>query len=400
MQHYFTKSITLIGFITLLFLSEIQFISAQNYNSFEEYKNYVPDATIDFKITTLNSEWLSCSTYDPSDDNLQITNIAKVIAAINPDVIALQEVGTSSAFATIDTLVKKLGTSTWAGKIIPTSSYDNCGQNQGIIYKKSKIQLVNSSSITNGGTYSNWSSGRYPILYTLSFIVGTSSIQVSMINIHAKAMSDETSYNKRKGASEGLKTLLDGTTFNTKNVIIIGDFNDYLIGTQCATMSDSPFKNFVDDAVNYKGITSGLYDPSYSSPVIDNMIISNEMFASYVTNSTIRETTATSTVSNYKTTTSDHVPVSAIFRFTIPTGVENWYDDANILLYPNPTQDYLSIKSDLIMDEIFIYNLTGVEMLSSNATNNKIDVSQLPQGIYIVKLKTSKGIYLRKMLKN
>lgn len=392
------KFSTLLSLFLIAFIANVPQISAQSNVSISEDSSVSTSATIDFKITTLNSEWLSCSTQDPADDKLQITNIAKVITAINPDVVALQEVGTSSSYATIDTLVKKLGTA-WAGKIVPWSA-DNCDQNQGIIYKKAKVQLVNSSLITNGGSYSNWSSGRYPALYNLSFTVSANnSVAVSLINIHAKAMSDETSYNKRKAASEGLKILLDGSSYNTKNVMVIGDFNDYLIGTQCATMTDSPFKNFMDDATNYKGLTSGLYDPSYSSPVIDNVIISNELFPTYVTNSATRETTATATVSSYKTTTSDHTPISTTFRFTIPTAVSNLFEKGEISLYPNPAHHYLTIKSDLNIEYITIYNLTGSEVINANNTTDKIDVSQLPQGIYIVKLKTEKGYYQQKLLK-
>ena len=39
-------------------------------------------------------------------------------------------------------------------------------------------------------------------------------------------------------------TLLDGSTYNSKNVILLGDYNDYLTGTQCDNCSPaiSPYK--------------------------------------------------------------------------------------------------------------------------------------------------------------
>jgi len=276
--------------------------------------------TADFKITTLNTEWLSCSNNDPADDELQINNIVKVIKTLNSDIIALQEVGTSSTYATIDTLVRRLG-SEWGGNIVASSSTDNCGQNQGIIYKKAKIQLVSSSLITNGGSSYNWSSGRYPALYNVNLVVGSNQIPVSFVNIHAKAMNDTLSYNRRKNASLGLKALLDGSSYNTKRIVLLGDFNDYLTGTQCSSCNSplSPYKNFVDDTQNYKCLTSGLYDTSYGNPVIDNMIISNELVDNYKQNSVIREVSATQSISNYKTTTTDHTPVSTTFSFTTGT---------------------------------------------------------------------------------
>lgn len=113
--------------------------------------------------------------------------------------------------------------------------------------------------------------------------------------------------------------MLDDSMYNTKRIVLLGDFNDYLSGTQCSTCipSESPYKNFMDDAVNYKCLTPGLYDPAYSSPVIDNIIISNELFDSYKQNSTSREESATQSILNYTSTTSDHVPVSANFSITI-----------------------------------------------------------------------------------
>jgi hypothetical protein len=148
--------------------------------------------SVQFKVTTLNTEWLSCADSGPSDDNLQINNIATLIKLLNSDVVALQEVGTSSTYATIDTLVKKLGNE-WSGSIVPWNN-GNCYQNQGIVYKNTKVQLANASLITNSGSSYNWSSGRYPVLYQINFIAGNNIVPVSLINIHAKAYSDETSY--------------------------------------------------------------------------------------------------------------------------------------------------------------------------------------------------------------
>ena len=267
-----------------------------------------------FRITTWNVEWLSCSQNGPTDESLQINNAAKVIKALNTDIVAMQEIGTSSSYATVDTLVKYLG-SEWAGSIVPWSA-SNCDQNQAIVYRKSKVQLVSASLLSAAGSSYDWSGGRYPVLYNVNLVAGTNLIPVALINVHAKAMSDETSYTRRKSASVSLKELLDSSAYNSKNVIVLGDFNDYLTGTQCSSCSPevSPYNNFVIDTQNYKGLTADLWDPNYSSPVIDNMIISNELFSNY-TNTVVRETTAAQAVSSFTSTTSDHYPVSAVFSF-------------------------------------------------------------------------------------
>ena len=303
--------------ILIILLFTVGLAKAQPQTSQNSFK--AAQATVSFKFTTWNTEWLTCTENGPSNEELQINNVVTVIKAMNSDIVALQEVGTSSTYTTIDTLVRRLGDE-WAGSMIPTTN-DNCGQNEGIIYKKSKVQLVSSSLITTGGSSYNWSSGRFPVLYNVNLLVDGNEIPVSFINIHAKAMSDATSYSRRKGASEGLKTLLDGSTFNTTRIVLLGDFNDYLIGTQCSdcTSEDSPYKNFMDDTSNYKCLTSDLYDTSYNSQVIDNIIISNELFDNYKSNTTTREVQTTESITNYNSTTSDHVPVSASFSMTAGT---------------------------------------------------------------------------------
>lgn len=277
--------------------------------------------TLQLKVTTLNTEWLSCPTNGPDDDGLQVNNIASVIKTMQPDIIVLQEVGTSSDYATIDTLLSKLGEA-WGGSINATY-FDNCGQNLGIIYRKTKIQLVSSSVLSSGMSsqgnsyYYNWSSGRYPVSYNVNIVDGTTQIPLTVVNLHAKAMSDTTSYTRRKGASEGLKAMLDGTAYNTRRMVVIGDFNDYLTGSQCYECGDSPYKNFMDDADNYRGLTSGLMNPYYNNPVIDNIVISNELFDNYMSNSAFLEVSATNTISGYRYTTSDHTPISALFNFEV-----------------------------------------------------------------------------------
>lgn len=282
-----------------------------------------PQETLEFKFTTWNTEWLSCTLNGPTNEDLQLTNVATVIKAMNSDVVALQEVGTSSTYTTINLLLQLLG-SEWGGEIVASGS-DNCGQNQALIYKKSKIQLVSAAYITDGGSSYDWSSGRYPVLYSINLLVGGNTVPVSLINIHAKAMSDATSYTRRRNASTALKTLLDGSTYNTKKIVLLGDYNDYLTGTQCSSCSpaESPYKNFVDDMQNYKSLTGGLYDTNYGSPVIDNIIISNELIPNYILNSTIREVQATQGIANYISTTSDHTPVSARFTITAGTPTNN-----------------------------------------------------------------------------
>ena len=111
-----------LAIIILLIFAGITKTQAQtSQNSFKANQ-----ATGDFKITTFNAEWLSCTNYGPTDEELQINNIIAVIKAMKSDSVALQEVGTSSTYTSIDTLVRRLG-SEWAGSMV-ANKVDNCGQ--------------------------------------------------------------------------------------------------------------------------------------------------------------------------------------------------------------------------------------------------------------------------------
>ncbi len=77
-----------------------------------------------------------------------------------------------------------------------------------------------------------------------------------------------------------------------------------------------------------------------------------------------------------------------------------------LFVYPNPTTNYLKIKSEYLGDtNIDIYTVTGElvlenKFISEGGNNEKtIDVSLLQDGLYFVKITDSKGSYLRKIIK-
>jgi hypothetical protein len=232
-------------------------------------------------------------------------------------------------------------------------------------------------------------------------IVESKQIPVSFINIHAKAFSDEASYARRRDASIGLKNLLDGSAYNTKKLVIIGDFNDYLKGTQCGTCGGiSPYKNFMDDVDNYKGLTTALIHPYYGSPTIDNVIISNELFDSYLNNSALTETSATQTIPNYYSTTSSHYPVSVMFRITENSNIIDMPTTSSLKVYPNPTTGELIIENnELTINKIEIIDLSGKTIKQFNQSTNKVNVSDIANGVYFIKIETGKGIVIQKIVK-
>ena len=55
-------------------------------------------------------------------------------------------------------------------------------------------------------------------------------------------------------------------------------------------------------------------------------------------------------------------------------------------IYPNPTKDLFTIKSDIQIEKYEIYNIEGKLVQNSNVQNNKVDVSELSNGTYMLLL--------------
>ena len=85
----------------------------------------------------------------------------------------------------------------------------------------------------------------------------------------------------------------------------------------------------------------------------------------------------------------------------ITTGIEKTNNNVdNIMVYPNPTANNLTIISPQNA-VIEITNIQGQLIKTLTTTGNKtnINVSALPSGVYIVQVKTEKGVEVRKFVK-
>ena len=81
------------------------------------------------------------------------------------------------------------------------------------------------------------------------------------------------------------------------------------------------------------------------------------------------------------------------------------FDEKNpeekVSVYPNPTNNKVFINGIEELDEICIYNLFGEIVLKHNPTKNRtayVDIGDLINGVYLVKLKTIKGIFTKRII--
>ncbi len=61
-----------------------------------------------------------------------------------------------------------------------------------------------------------------------------------------------------------------------------------------------------------------------------------------------------------------------------------------IVVYPNPTKNVLNIEAAILVTEIEIYSILGKKLLQTKSKT--IDVSKLSNGLYVMKIISSKGI--------
>ena len=69
-------------------------------------------------------------------------------------------------------------------------------------------------------------------------------------------------------------------------------------------------------------------------------------------------------------------------------------------VYPNPVRDHLTLHSDDIQ-QVSLYTITGVCVFESAKNHNafEVDMSSLPQGMYILRVQTKDGTMARKVIK-
>lgn len=69
-------------------------------------------------------------------------------------------------------------------------------------------------------------------------------------------------------------------------------------------------------------------------------------------------------------------------------------------LYPNPTSDFLHIKSDQKISKVEIYDMSGKLVKSENLKDEKVNVRSLLKGNYLLKIQTERGVVSSKFIKN
>jgi hypothetical protein len=401
-----------------------------------------------YDIVTYNLEFFGTDVkgtdgveFGPTDDALQIDNVAKVMNKLNADVYAVQEVSDDVA---LDALIQKISingktfdksvSTSWSYSFeapdpnFPPQKLVVLYNTQTTTVKKTRVMFkklyddVRAGTTTlpsypGGNGSSFFSSGRLPYKVDIETNIGGIKKQISLIDLHARANSgsDISRYNMRKYDAQVLKDSLDAH-YASANFVILGDFNDDVKASVIAG-NPSSYEPIVTDVANYNTLTLGIsqagaYSFLSSGGFLDHIVISNELTDQYIQNS-IAVYDPRTDIANYTNTTSDHGPVIARFELkadnlaTIDFGNKNKY---GVRTYPNPVTDQLNIvvKTEENKNlKLKLYDLQGHLILNSveiNGGSEKnetiIPIHNLQSGIYIYTLtENNKVIYSDKIIK-
>ncbi len=75
----------------------------------------------------------------------------------------------------------------------------------------------------------------------------------------------------------------------------------------------------------------------------------------------------------------------------LSTAVKHVEKEKRFILYPNPAQNQLKIESEKLMKSYTIYSISGVKLQSDVMVRDEVDISTLPEGIYIINIDFKDG---------
>lgn len=408
-----------------------------------------------FDIVTYNLEFFGTDVKDksdtefgPTDDALQIENVAKVMNKLNADVYVVQEVSDDPS---IDDLIQKINingktfdktiSTSWSYSFLlnpdpyfPPQKLVVLYNTQTTTVKNTKVLFKDLYDAVRAGTTvlpdypgtetpqinddSFFSSGRLPYLVQIETNIGGIKKEINLIDIHARANSgsDMMKYNQRKYDVEYLKNALD-TEYPNSNLMILGDFNDDVKISVVGPTIPSSYQKIVEDTDRYNALTLGIsqagaYSFLSSGGFLDHIVISNELTDQYIPNS-IAVYDPRRDISGYTTNTSDHGPVIARFELKADNLAIIDFENKNryfVQAYPNPASDVVNVTVKTADDKnlkLRIYDISGrlvvssIEIKGTQEKNNLvIPVGNLKTGVYIYTLtENNKVIYSNKIIK-
>jgi len=257
----------------------------------------VPGSSATLEVVTFNIESF------PKQGSLTTDAVAKLIKAIDPDIVALQEITSRASFNTLLAMLPG-----WTGQYY---LIDNSDWNLAYLFKTSEIEY-NSLSAKLLFTDDFYAFPRPPMEVQISH--RPTGITTYLINLHLKCCGGTDNIARRRDAAQKLDNYIE-TSRGSDPVIVLGDWNDEIAVTPPAS---HPFYLFISNETDYSfadmaiatGTSLWWSYPSWPSH-IDHIMVTNELFSRVDTTVTYKPEPC---YPLYSSLISDHRPVGIILK--------------------------------------------------------------------------------------
>jgi len=358
------------------------------------------DATLD--ITTWNLLWFGSTdtTLGVANKQRQFNSIRIALDTMRSDIYAFQEVTRQSVLDSLAGVVQ----GSYQGYLAPIEQQ----QKMAYLVSRDAVTVLENGLAVNGGAQA-WANGRYPFRMTARCRVGGVEKSIVLFNIHAKATGDSTTaqqdWQRRRTDAETFHDYLN-TFYASVPVIILGDFNDDVIGSVVAP-NPTPYLAFLDDTTNWRVLTYPLSELGLRSYIgstsnarmLDHIIVSDELFSAI--HRTYLEA-PNAFLSSYTTTVSDHLPVTVRIRLQDVLTSVNREMETDVRLGPNPATEraYIEIvRTKPSAIGVAITDLHGrlVSRIADETIDPQIrvipiDCAHLAPGMYLIRIEVDSQV--------
>ena len=255
----------------------------------------------------------------------------RVVDSLDADLYAFQEISSQQALTELTSYMTD-----YEGLI---AEHVNYNQKMAFVYNTNAIEVIESGYISKSDVRTEfqdqwdyyWANGRMPLFIDFRYLYPEKNVSEEFygVIIHGKANTSDykESYQRRQKAAEGLYYFLQDHKPNA-NIIMLGDYNDDVDQSIYfekqngeKVYQETPYDEFVDDTGSFSVITKILSDSGESASVrykdiIDHITMSNELFDNLIDSSVAVYYAPKGYISDYRNTTSDHLPVWAKFDLT------------------------------------------------------------------------------------
>ena len=376
------------------------------------------------RVMNWNMRWFGDASKCGCDTVEARMNAIHIMKDINADVYCLQEVVNVNELALVaaDLGAKYQYVVSPFGSFATSPSDPDYATNQKLafIYNTDKVEnlgtfgLLASTYPANAGSnspYYYFASGRFPFILQAKLTLDNSLTDtVIFSNIHAKAISDVSSYNRRQGGAVKMTDSLNAL-FPGKKVMVIGDYNDFLEGTVVSSLSVSPYQYMLDHG--FTGITLPSHFPNQTTYVgaantmFDNVACTSNLMATYADSSCFIFDEVEKYITNYSMTTSDHFPVVSYFNFNFPidVAVTDISQSTSFFNIINPSSNTLQLlwnESTADQCNLSVYDITGhvcyTNKVSAREKQTAISLPSLREGFYVVDVRHGQKHTIKKWL--